>query len=398
MRPHPRLQRAAEHIFSTGVADSGTRLGLANMTYGLAKIHHVQERLGMRPDATFVSAPDVTVTRNTSRWRSGFGYGGALTWGDGDDEVVFLDLKPNACGMLMGALDHRPNERELLARLQDLGHEKSEIRGIPLQWDFGESNHFIDVFRVEPESGAPDDLPPYAFLMHVAGSELRGETDLGPGLYWDHSPALRERMEVHQTPFGPLRVLTGSCAQEYLDHYHEVEAFVRERRLYAAERIFGDFEILNNDTHQGLVGLNRILLGCYSFDDAERLYPVGLRPDVPAYLVRGRPNLTEDAMDRLGMLERATRLGVRDRVEGANVLPHGGGYVFPDIEDVARVHEMNGDRYFEVVLREGRGRSILEQVGHLPFEYRGSQVLQRALDLDMLEVAARLSPEYVLKV
>jgi len=64
------LRRAEEHIFSTGLDDSGARLGLANMRYGLAKIQWVQEVMGLRPNGTFVAAPDLSVTRNKNRWRT----------------------------------------------------------------------------------------------------------------------------------------------------------------------------------------------------------------------------------------------------------------------------------------------------------------------------------------
>lgn len=396
MDKEERLRRAEEHIFSTGVEDSGAGLGLLNMRYGLAKVHWVQERFGMPPDATFVSAPDVTVTRNEARWKSGFGYGGTLTWGDGSRDLVVLDVKPNACGMIVGGLERLPDRFELLERVHALREAAVEIDGIPAAWDFGESNHFIDICRVEPEQG--EDLPPWVFLMHFAGDELRGETSQGPGLYWDRSPALRDRMEVHDTPFGPLRTLRGEAAREYLDFYRRVERFVQDRRRIAADRLFDDYTLINNDTHQGFVHMNRVVLGCYRFDDTRRLYPLGLRPDVPAYLMRGRPNLGPAAMKALDFEERARRLGVEDQVRGAHILPHGGGYVFPDFEEVTGVHELNGDRYFEVKPTTGQGRQILDQVRHLPFEYRDGSVLRRTLDLEMAEVAARLVPEFVLKV
>ena len=89
------MTRAADHIFSTGLRDGGTQLCRANMKYGLAKIHWVQEQLGLKPDATFISTPDMTITRNAARWKSGFGYGGKISWGDGNDELVILNVKPN---------------------------------------------------------------------------------------------------------------------------------------------------------------------------------------------------------------------------------------------------------------------------------------------------------------
>ena len=391
-----RLRRAGEHIFSTGLTDSGAHLARANLPYGLAKIHFVQEALGLRPSATFVGAPDFTVTRNRARWRSGFGYGGALTWGDGTEELVILDLKPNACGMIVGGLEDMPEPLDVLARLHALAREAVEIDGVPVRWDFGKSNHFVDVCRVVAADG--ENLPPYAFLMHFAGDELRGPTSLGPGLYWDESPELRARMRVYETPFGPLRVLVGEEACRYHGFYRRVDAFVRVRRCLAAERAFGDYVPLNNETHQGLVGLNRMVLGCYSFRGTERLYPLALRPDAPSYLIRGRPNLSARAQERLGMGERAARLDVERHVAGADLLPHGGGYVFPDIRRVRRVHELDGSRFFELEPYAVPGRQIVEDVRDLPFEYRGRAVLERAVELEMAEVVASLWPEFVLKI
>jgi hypothetical protein len=309
---------------------------------------------------------------------------------------VILDAKPNACGMIAGGLDRLPDRVELLERVHGLRAAGLEIDGVPLEWDLGKSNHFIDLCRLEAVEGA--DLPPWMFLMHFAGDELRGETALGPGLYWDASPALQRLMVVHETPFGPLRVLEGRHAHDYLAAFRRVERFVQDRRLRAADWLFGDYELINNETHQGLVGLNRMVLGCYHFDDGDRLYPLGLRPDAPSYLVRGRPNLGRRAMEALGFSERARRLGVAEQVEEAHILPHGGGYAFPDFGDVMHVYELDGERYFEVAPANGRGRQILDQVRHLPFEYRDGSVLRRTLELEMGVVVANLVPEFVLKV
>lgn len=396
MNAEARLRRADEHIFSTGLPDSGSRLGLANMRYGLAKIHWVQEQLGRPANATFVSAPDLTVTRNTNRWRSGFGYGGSLTWGDGSLDLMILDLKPNACGMMVGGLEYLPDKLELLERVHELTHEPVEIDGITIRWDLGKSNHFIDLFHVE--ALADVNLPRYVFIMHFAGSELRGDSPHGPGLYWDYSSKLQTRMEAHETPYGPLRVLTGDDAYAYFEFYRYVDAFVQKRRLYAADRIFDDYTLINNDAHQGLTHANQILLGCYRFADTERIYPIGLRPDLPAYLMRGRPNLSPETIENLGFEKRAQRLGVYEQLTTANLLPHGGGYVFPHILDVTDVHEIDGERYFEVDLSTGPASQVIAGVRDLPYEYRGRKVVLRTVELRMAELVARLTPVYVLKV
>ncbi|MFQ5794187.1 MAG: hypothetical protein ACE5JP_03950 [Candidatus Bipolaricaulia bacterium] len=392
-----RLQRARAHIFATGPLDSGRSLCIANMQYGLAKLHYLQEQLGLPPDATFIGSPDMTVTRNINRWESGFSYGGKLCWGDGQVELMVLDLKPNACGMILGGLDQLPDAETVLHHAHQLNQDRMKIDGIKIRWDFGKSNHFIDIFRVR--AIAHQSLPPYAFLIHAAGSELRGENPLGDGLYYDASPSLRGRAEVVETPFGSLHILTGSQATRYYEYYQWVEAFVRRRRRLAAERIFGDYRPLHNETHQGLIGPNEMVLGTHPIVETERiLYPLALRGDLPVYLFRGTRNLTPEVIENLGFAQRARELGVYERLLHADILPHGGGYDFPHLARVCRVLEVSGKRYFEVEFANDRGRKIISNPRSLPFDYRGKQVALRTMELGLGELVAKLIPLYVLKV
>ena len=390
------LRRAEEHMFSTGLDDSGARLGLANMRYGLAKIQWVQEMTGLPPNGTFVAAPDLSVTRNKNRWRSGFGYGGKLTWGDGDQEFMVLDVKPNCCGMLVGGLDILASSESVLRNVQALKKENVLIEGVPIVWDFGISNHFISVFRVEPL--AADPLPPYVFIMHCSGGELRSQTSLGDGLYWDESEALQEKAEVFETPFGPLRVLLGSQAVAYYAFYKQAEAFAKKRRCLAAERLFGNYRLISNDSHQGLLNMNEMVLGAYPIQDAERALPLTLRADLPAYLIRGKPNLNPQTIEALGLHERARRWGVYERLRSANIVPHGGGYMFPHVREVLSVNDADGERLFQVSLASGHGRQFLSDVRGLTYAYRGHEVVSRVLELGMGESLARLHVLYTLKV
>jgi hypothetical protein len=391
------LHRAAEHIFSTGLDDSGARLGLANMKYGLAKIHLAQEVLGLSPNATFIAAPDLSVTRNSVRWQSGFGYGGRVTWGDGEQELVILDLKPNCCGMLVGGLDRLPDRDTVLQRVHALRSVGLNINGVPLKWDFGDSNHFITLFRTVPLSER--EFLPYAFVIHGSGSELRGETSWGDGLYWDQSEALRRKADVVETPIGSLRVLTGQKARDYYDFFQWVDDFSKQRRLLIARRLFGDTTFYNNETHQGLINMNEIALGVYAVPgEGEAVFPLTLQAHLPAYLVRSRPNLSADTIERLGWAERARRLGVYGRLRAANLVPHGGGYTFPHVHDVISVIEMDQERYFELSFVTGEGRQIVGNVRDLPYAYRGLEVVEHTVALGLGELVAQLDPIYGLKL
>ncbi|UCF85974.1 MAG: hypothetical protein JSV50_10180 [Desulfobacteraceae bacterium] len=393
-----RLARAETHIFSTGLRDGATHLCRANMKYGLAKIHWVQEQLGLKPDATFIATPDMTVSRNAVRWKSGFGYGGKVSWGDGDIELVILNTKPNTCGMLVGGLDRFPDSLELVHKLDKLRDRKAEIDGIEIQWDFHLSNHFIDLFWVKPLGEVK--FPEYIFIIHSSARELTGDNRKGFGLYYDKSQLLSDMAEKFNTPFGSLYALTGSRAGEYYEFYRYAEEYSKKKRILAAEVLFDEFQLISNEVHQGLVNMNEILLGCHLVNesDPQCLLPIVLRADIPAYMVKGKPSLGESEIEALGFTQRSQRLGVYDRLKNANIIPHGAGYTFPDLLDVRRVLEYNDHRYFEVDQVTDRGKKVLSDVREIPYTYRGREVVLRTLELNLCELVAKLVPRYVLKI
>jgi hypothetical protein len=235
--------------------------------------------------------------------------------------------------------------------------------------------------------------------MHGSGSELRGETAWGDGLYWDQSEALQRKAEVFETPFGPLRLLTGQAAREYYAFCQRANDFAKQRRLLIARRLFDDLTPYNNAAHQGLVSMNDMVLGTYLVREGEEtIFPLTLQAHLPAYLVRGRPNLSDAIIERLGLGERARRLGLYDRLRSANVVPHGGGYTYPHLQDVISVIELGQGRYFELGFGAGDGRQITRDVRDLPYAYRGPEIVERVVELDLGKLVARLDPIYVLKL
>jgi len=390
------LREAERHIFSMGLADSGSKLCLANMRYGLAKIHWWQESLGISPKATFVATPDMTVTRNLNRWRSGFAYGGRISWESEREDFVILDTKPNACGMLVGGLNYSPEERQILSKIRSFQRSENTIEGIKIKWDFHKGNHFIDIFSVKPTREI--ELPSYVFIIHGSATELKGENPAGWGLYYDDDSSLKRTAEVITTPFGPLYILEGERARKYWKCYQFANSFSKKRRELVAQKLFGDFELLSNETHQGLISCNEILLGCHHINDKDAIYPLTLRGDLPAYLLKGKKNLKPASIENLGFAKRARQLGVYQRLRKANVIPHGGGYTFPHILDVEEILEIGGKRYFKADAANDRGKEIIFDARDIPYLYRGRNVLLKILELDLGEIIAKLLPLYVIKV
>ena len=207
------LERAEDYIFSTGLNDAASKLCRLNMRYGLAQMHIIQERYGFESNAYFISSPDETISRNAYRWSSGYGYGGKIVWGSGKDKLVFLNTKPNHCGILVGGIWERPDPYELIKKMNQIKSTELYIDDILVDWDFGKSNHFISCFKTKVMSEIK--VPPYIFLIHGSAPELRGDK-YGIGVYIDQSNNLRDISIEEITPLGKQYILLDNEADEYM--------------------------------------------------------------------------------------------------------------------------------------------------------------------------------------
>ena len=390
------LIQAKAHIFSTGLGDSGSKLCKFNMQYGLAKIHYWQQRMGISPLASFISCPDMTVTRNKTRWMSGFGYGGKISWGKGDEEVIVLDTKPNACGMLVGGIYQLPDEQTLLERIEKFRGSVNIIDKVEIKWNFSKGNHFIDIFSVKPRRNVK--LAPYIFIIHGSANELQETSPWKWGLYWDRSSSLQEAAVTFKSPFGVFHFVEGKKARRFFDLYQFAGNFSQKKRELVARKLFGEYQLICNENHQGLLNYNEILLGCHHISDFNKLYPLTLRPDLPAYLLKGKPNLSPEIIEVLGFEKRAKNLKVYDRLKKANIIPHGGGYNFSHLLNVEEVYEVQEKRYFKIDVANDRGKQIICDIKDMPYQYRGKEVLLKTMELNMAEIVAKLIPLYVIMV
>ena len=396
------LNRAKKFYFSLGLDDGAARLCKKNFQYGLAKLHYAQEKLGMEANATFISTPDETISRNVRRWISGYGYGGKLITGDPKDPLIFIDVKPNACGMLVGGLNKLLNPDEIIKHIHEVVKVDYFIDDIKLQWDYKKSNHFIDIFEMRnDEENSPNKKlnSKYKFIIHGSIPELRSATEKGPGLYYDTSKVLRDMCKKIKTPFGNVYYLDGNDAKEYLRFFTYAKKIAAEKRKKAGELLFGKFVEISNPMHQGLLSYGEMLLGAQHItEQKDKLFPVALRSDLPAYLITALPNLTEEQIDDLGFENRAKKYGVIDYLRNFNVIPHGGGYQLSHINSVKNVLEVDRGRYFVCEQENENAITIFSDVKDSQFSYRGKKVITRILDLNLGTVEAKLFPKIVLKI
>ena len=396
------LKRAKEHIFSTGLNDGASKLCKANMKYGLAQFQVIQEKHGFEPKATFISSPDETISRNNFRWNSGLGYGGRLNWGDGNDKIIFLNVKPNCCGILVGGLEEIPDPYDLIKTIDKVKSIKLYDNDVLINWDYGVSNHFINCFETKILSDI--DFPPYMFMIHGSAPEFRDDK-YGIGLYIDVSKTLKECAIEEQTKLGRQYILLDSDAKEYLDFNKKAINFSNKKREIIANELFGtDYEIICNSSHQFLKDYNNMYLGSNCTDaDCDlvptNIFPTALRADVACYLFKGKKSFSEITLKNNNFLERAENLELLDLLKNADILPHGGGYMLPDVSRVQKVLEYKDQRYFACELvKDNNKLKIVRNVKELQFEYRGRDVILKTLQLDLGEIIARLNPVFSLKL
>lgn len=388
------LKKAREHMFCIGPEDGAAHLARANMQYGLAKINYTLKKNGLEPNATFVSTPDETITRNIIRWNDGISYGGKISWGSGKEKFVILNVKPNACGMIVGGMQKAPKPKQLLSRLHKLHKKQHFIKDIKLEWDFNAGNHFIDIFKV---SNPKIKMPPYVVLLHGGCGELKGDSAKGFGYYYDESKRLQEMMETTKTPFGPVHFLTGRNAKKYMKFHDFGVDFSLKRREVALKSVFPEAKPLWNIPHQYLLNYNEICLGCQYVHKKNQIFPVSVRADAPSYLVKGKKNYTAEVLDKLNFTKRAQKLGVLKRLRNANLVPHGSGYALPDVMNVEKIHHVNATRFYELNMINTPGRKVIRDIRSVPYGFRNNEVIYKVHELGLGEMAAELDLLYVLK-
>jgi hypothetical protein len=243
---------------------------------------------------------------------------------------------------------------------------------------------------VEPETNAAS-FAPYAFVVHGGDSEVKRPSVLGIGLDYEKSLPLRERMSTLQTPLGPVHVLLDQAARDYHECYLQCEEYSKQKRALLSRELFGEYTMISNEIHHGFSHPNTALLGCYQFQRGSKtLYPVTLRSDVPTYVVQGS---TEEALN--GQLIESLPPLLREQLTRVGVLPHGGGYTYPEVQSFVAIEEIDGKRY-SILEGATKNRRVLANLNTLPYAYRGEEVMACLEQYHLGKVVARLHPLFSL--
>ena len=395
------LKESKRHIFSTGVEDSAHDLTELNCTFGLAKMLIAQEELGFDKSAFFVSTPDQTVTRNVDRWESGISYGGIYNWGNDKDKITFPDIRPNACGMLVAGLWEKQDENILLKRLIDQTKKETQIAGMPVEWDMFKSNHFLDIFEtVEVKDGVSFDYP-YALVLHMGCPEMKTESGVGFGLYEDWSLIESDDVRIVRTPYGDIPILMDGMAEKYLNLALFADQFSNERREVLVNMLFEDAEIIYNDVHQCLKGLNTAYIGTHDLRkySTKDLIPVTFNADYPAYLFTKTPNLNPEIIDKLNFTEISKELGIYEKFKEVDFLPHGGGYALSEKSTCDSVFQLkDGARLYRMKMAKTGSHFWIRNPSQIPFYYRDKKVFDKTIELELGVPQVELNPQIILKI
>ena len=334
------LAEARDHVRLPVDLDVSGRIAAANLAYGMARLLSAVRTVAPQGRVVFTASPDFTITRTVKRWQKGYAYGGLFELEPAGLELAIPELRPNACGTLVGRLEKPLTAEAMIRRASRVRAESTD----PV-WDYSRRNHFIHLSL--HRGGKSPDGDEQIFIVHGCPARIRFDSEAGPGLDGLKSAYWRTRTEAIVTPLGEVTVLTGPDARFFWENFRRCEALSMQDRLETAERIFGRFEIIRNASHVGMSTPSSYYHGCHVDCGPDERYPVLTRPDAPAYLV------TAGGADRPA------------------ILPHGTGYHLDLPESLELVADASGNRpVFVMHDSASPGVQAYGDFASVPFSYR----------------------------
>lgn len=364
------LTRGRQNIFGIDQGDFSATVARRNLERGLGRMFSALDKIEKGAEARFFCSPDFTVTRNNKRWQAGIAYGGLLEVLS-KRSIVFPDIRPNTCGTLTGKINEEITPKELTRRISRYCSAISSS-----EWDYGRKNHFVNMYTSKNSESK-------VFIIHGCPRSVRHDNGDNHGLYLDLSPSWLPLLQTFPTPLGNVSCLLDAAAKTYWHTYKKAEEFSMRSREELAIALFGDFELIANETHEGMTSEFTYILGCHAPTTTSAIFPLLTTLSDKAYLVKAKSiNPCPSPKGVLGLL------------------PHGMGYVFPMEGDVEIQIENNGQTLY--VLTPSKGASDLGQIAfrgfeHVPFDYRSSNLVQEWECQQIFDIIDTLRPEISVK-
>ncbi len=382
-----KIRNAEKYIFSLGINDSAEKIGRINATLYLAKMHYIQEKLGYKPRAMIIGGPDFTFQTAPHKFYASVPEGCKIIWGDGAYDLIFNDMESDFCGMLVGAVRNDLGLERLLDTLYRMKEKNIEIDGKKiLLRNFSSGSHFLNLYEVENQEVLG--LPEMVAVLHTSSDEMR---DLLLNF-------TRERSEEIQTPLGKSYVLQGDDAREYARRCKYASDFSKRKRKLLFEEIFGSNEILTNQNHYELTGLNEAVIGCNNVTKEGEVFVLTLADGLSAYLVKGKMNISPKKIREIMSGPREIEEWVYDNLRKANILPHGGGHKLNKIDSVAKVILYPSGKVIVTKSDSEPNTTAYVNMKEISRGYRSEPILDRVRSLKLGDPYATLRSIYGIKV
>jgi hypothetical protein len=290
--------------------------------------------------------------------------------------------------MLVAEIDNIPSAEVLCDRLHGIEKNGLTVESSSLKLNVGVSNHFIEVCKATDSSSPRVKKDAKFVVIHTSPSEFKSKL-------YNFDKWAEKGGKWLDTPLGRLLVLQDEVALKYMNIYREIEEFSTAKRLKIAKELFGDFNVISNQIHQGLSGTNEARLGVYKTKGADELYPVAFNWNLQVFLVKPLSNLTEDILESSGLYNRAKSRGVTDILKSSNMLPHGGGYQIPFSSSGWKVFKNGSKNMFSNTNKDNN--FIFSSPSEIPYSYRGLEIAEKIDSLKLGQVVAKLKQIYTLK-
>lgn len=359
------LTRARQQILVSELNDTSARLAIRNLQHGMAKIIYVMDEIDPKSNINFYGSLDFTITKSEERWGAGFAYGGLIDIST-NERIIFPEIRPNSCGTIVGSLREDISENEVISRI-----EKVQIDSGTSNWDYGRKNHFINLYRSK-QTGKQ------VFIIHGCPSRLKSDGDHGEGLYLERSKYWKENSETINTPVGDIVVLLEDKADKYWNNYQRYEQYSKDERSLIAQKIFGDFTLICNESHEGMRSMHQYILGCHAALEYSEVFPIMTTIGKPAYLV---------GIDEISEINNVTPHGIKA------LIPHGTGYdLHMDDPEIEVILSESGQRLFQLKKLDRGGTEVYRNFAHVPFKHRSPNLVDTWKERGFFNICDTLEP------